>query len=133
MARYSPPAEEDSVTQVLSDLASDVETLFRQETELAKTEMREEATRAGKAAGMLGGAGFAGYLVVIFLSLAGMFALDLVLPSVFAALIVAGVWALIGMALAAVGRQRMRAVSPTPSRTVETLKEDAKWARHPTS
>ncbi|RKN47159.1 phage holin family protein [Streptomyces hoynatensis] len=133
MSRYSPPAEGDSVVQVLADLTSDVETLFRQETELAKTEMREEATRAGKAAGMFGGAGFAGYLVVIFLSLAGMFALDLVLPLVFAALIVAGAWALIGLVLAAVGRQEMRAVSPTPNQTVETLKEDAKWARHPTS
>ncbi|WP_256356424.1 phage holin family protein [Streptomyces sp. PKU-EA00015] len=35
---------------------SDVQTLFRQEVELAKTEIREEATKAGKAAGMFGGA-----------------------------------------------------------------------------
>ncbi|MFD8555473.1 phage holin family protein [Streptomyces fradiae] len=30
------------------------------------------------------------------------------------------------------GRSRMREVSPKPERTIETLKEDAQWARHPT-
>jgi hypothetical protein len=30
------------------------------------------------------------------------------------------------------GRNRMRTVSPKPEQTIETLKEDAEWARHPT-
>ena len=43
---------------------------MRQEVELAKAELRESATRAGKGAGMFGGAGLAGYFVLLFLSIA---------------------------------------------------------------
>jgi hypothetical protein len=44
--------------------------LVRQEVELAKSEIKTEVAKAGKGAGMLGGAGFAGYLVLLFLSFA---------------------------------------------------------------
>ncbi|WP_052851918.1 phage holin family protein [Streptomyces avicenniae] len=130
MSRSSPPRD-PSVGELVSDVTSDLETLLRQETALAKTEMREEAVKAGTAAGMFGGAGFAGYLVVVFGSLAGMFALNHVLAEVWSALIIAGAWALIGLVLLAVGRARVRRVAPVP-KTVESLKEDAQWARHPT-
>jgi predicted butyrate kinase (DUF1464 family) len=124
--------QDNSVPELLSEVTSDVQTLFRQEIELAKAEIREEATKAGKAAGMFGGAGFAGYMVAVFLSLAAMFALANVMDTGWAALLVTGVWAAIGGVLFALGRSRMRSVSPKPEQTVQTLKEDAQWARHPT-
>jgi predicted butyrate kinase (DUF1464 family) len=124
--------QDSSVPELLSEVTSDVQTLFRQEIELAKAEIREEATKAGKAAGMFGGAGFAGYMVAVFLSLAAMFALANVMDTGWAALLVTGVWAAIGGVLFALGRSRMRSVSPKPEQTVQTLKEDAQWARHPT-
>ncbi|MFV0137989.1 phage holin family protein [Streptomyces sp. HMX87] len=113
-------------------MTSDVQALFRQEVELAKAEIREEATKAGKAAGMFGGAGFAGYMVAVFLSLAAVLGLANVMDGGWAALIVTGVWAGIAAVLFVMGRSRMREVSPKPEQTVETLKEDAQWARHPT-
>ncbi|MFI0192585.1 phage holin family protein [Streptomyces sp. NPDC017086] len=118
--------------RLLSAVTSDLQTLFRQEIELAKAEVREEGTRAGKAAGMYGGAGFAGYLVLLFLSLAAVFGLANVMDGGWAALIVAAVWAVVAAVLYQQGRSRMRAVSPKPERTVETMKENAQWARHPT-
>ncbi|WP_323379996.1 phage holin family protein [Streptomyces alkaliphilus] len=118
--------------ELLSAVTSDVQTLFRQEIELAKTEVREEAVKAGKAAGMFAGAGFAGWMVAIFLSLAAVLGLADVMDAGWAALIVTAVWAVIGGVLFILGRSRMREVSPKPERTVETLKEDAQWARHPT-
>ncbi|MCE7082927.1 phage holin family protein [Streptomyces sp. ST2-7A] len=127
-----PPEEEASVGELLAAVTSDVQTLFRQEIELAKTEVREEAVKAGKAAGMFGGAGFAGWMVAIFLSLAAVLGLANVMDAGWAALIVTVVWAVIGGVLFMVGRSRMREVSPKPERTLETLKEDAQWARHPT-
>ncbi|WP_079144876.1 phage holin family protein [Streptomyces agglomeratus] len=126
------PARSSSVGELLSDVTSDVQLLFRQEMELAKLEIREEATKAGKAAGMFGGAGFAGYMVALFASLAAVFGLANVMDTGWAALIVTGVWALVGAVLFVMGRSRMRSVSPKPERTVQTLKEDAQWARHPT-
>jgi hypothetical protein len=124
---------DSSVGELLSAVTSDVQTLFRQEVELAKTEVRQEATKAGKAAGMYGGAGFAGYMVLLFLSLAAVLGLANVMDGGWAALIVTAVWAAIAAVLYQRGRTRMRTVAPKPEQTVETMKENAQWARHPTS
>ncbi|WDV50185.1 phage holin family protein [Streptomyces coeruleorubidus] len=121
-----------SAGELLSAVTSDLQTLFRQEVELAKTEIREEGAKAGKAAGMYGGAGFGGYMVALFLSLAAVFGLANLMDAGWAALIVAAVWAVIAAVLYVMGRSRMREVSPKPEQTVQTLKEDAQWARHPT-
>lgn len=127
-----PRGQDRSVGELLSDVTSDIQTLFRQEIELAKAEIRQEATKAGKAGGMFGGAGFAGYMVALFASLAAVFGLANVMDAAWAALIVTALWAGIGAVLFVMGRSRMREVSPKPEQTVETLKEDARWARHPT-
>ncbi|GAB2756254.1 phage holin family protein [Streptomyces bullii] len=133
----STPAESQgrdrSVGELLSAVTSDVQTLFHQEVELAKTEVRQEATKAGKAAGMYGGAGFAGYMMLLFLSLAAVLGLANVIDGGWASLIVAAVWAVVAAVLYQRGRTRMRTVTPKPEHTLETLKEDAQWARHPTS
>ncbi|MEU8655086.1 phage holin family protein [Streptomyces sp. NPDC048737] len=139
MASLSPapgstePREQDrSMGRLLSEVTGDLQTLFRQEVELAKTEIREEASKAGKAAGMYGGAGFAGYMVLLFLSLAAVLGLANVMDGGWAALIVTAVWAVVAAVLYQKGRERMRTVSPKPEQTVETMKENAEWARHPT-
>ena len=49
----------------MGDLSHDLTTLVKQELELARTELKEEAAKAGKGAGMLGGAGVAGLLALI--------------------------------------------------------------------
>ncbi|GAA3423549.1 phage holin family protein [Streptosporangium sandarakinum] len=125
---YEPA--EPSLGQLVGEVGEDLSKLFRQEVELAKAEIRQEATKAGKAAGMLSGAGVAGLVVALFVSLAVMFGLGAVMPLGWAALIVAVVWAVIGGVLYTNGRKRMSEVSPKPEQTVETLKEDARWARN---
>jgi O-antigen/teichoic acid export membrane protein len=127
-----PEGQDKSLGELLSVVTSDLQTLFRKEVELAKAEIREEAGRAGKAAGMYGGAGFAGYLVLLFLSLALLFGLANVMDEAWAALIVMAIWAVVAAVLYQKGRARMRTVSPKPEQTVETMKENAEWARHPT-
>jgi hypothetical protein len=127
------PQEQDrSVGELLSVVTADLQVLFRQEIELAKAEIREEATKAGKTAGMYGGAGFAGYMVLLFLSLALLFGLSNVMDGGWAALIVTALWAVVAGVLYQKGRKQAHTVSPKPEQTVETLKEDARWARHPT-
>ncbi|WP_165986791.1 phage holin family protein [Streptomyces sp. YIM 98790] len=131
MATPRPSEGEPPLGDLVSEVITDVQTLLRQEVELAKAEIREETSRAGKAAGMYGGAGFAGYMVAVLLSFTAVFALDNVLGLAWSALIVTGVWALIGAVLFLVGRSTMRSFSPKPQQTLESLKEDAQWARHP--
>ncbi|MEU0462499.1 MULTISPECIES: phage holin family protein [unclassified Amycolatopsis] len=118
-----PDVADASVGQLMSNISQDLSTLMRQELELAKAEVKAEAKQAGKGAGMLGGAGFGGYMVALFLSIALWWALANVMDQGWAALIVAGVWAVIAAVLYAMGRNRMRRVDPVPERTVDSLKQ----------
>ena len=122
-----------SIGDLIGNISNDLSQLFRQEVELAKVELKQEAAKAGKAAGMLGGAGFAGYLAVVLLSFALVFALANVMDAGWAALIVAVIWLIIGGVLFVSGRNKLKTVDPVPHRTVDTLKEDAQWLKNPTS
>ncbi len=121
--------DERSLGEIVQALTQDTTTLLKQELELAKVELKAEATRAGKGAGMVGGAGLAGYLVLLFLSFTLMFGLDTVLPLWAAALITAGVWAVVAALLAVTGRTALKKANPQLPKTQQTLKEDAQWAR----
>ncbi len=61
---------EVSVGELISNVTQDLSTLMRQELELATAELKQEVVTSGKAASSLGGAGFAGYMVLLFLSVA---------------------------------------------------------------
>ena len=119
-----------SVGELLGEVTGDLSRLMRQEVALAKVELKEEATKTGKASGMLAGAGAVGYLVLVFLSLALMFALDNVMGIGWAALLTAVLLGIVSAVLFVLGRNRLKQVNPTPEQTVETLKEDVQWARN---
>jgi hypothetical protein len=108
---------------LVTAISRDLSTLMRQEIELAKAELRQEATKAGKGAGLLAGAGFAGYMVLLFASLAAWWGLSNLMDQGWAALIVTAVWALAGTVLFVVGRGQLRTVHPKPERTVDTLQQ----------
>lgn len=115
-------AEETSLGDLLSEVTRDVSTLMRQEVELAKAELRQSATRAGKGAGLLGGAGYAGHLTVLFLSLAAWWGLGHVIDIAWAAVIVAVVWGIVAAVLYARGRKELKTITGAP-KTVDTLKQ----------
>lgn len=122
-AASGAPDASASVGELVGQVSRDLSTLMRQELRLAKAELKQEATKAGKSAGMFGGAGFAGYMVLLFASIALWWGLTEVMASGWAALIVAAIWAVIGAALYAIGRRQLRQVHPLPQRTAETLQE----------
>jgi Putative Actinobacterial Holin-X, holin superfamily III len=128
-AMSPPPSSDQSVGELVSGIAQDLSTLMRQELDLAKAEIRQEASKAGKAAGALGGAGIAGWMVALFLSFTLLYLLDSAIDAGWAALIVALIWAVIGAVLFVIGRNRLKSVDPTPHRTVETVKEDVEWLK----
>lgn len=118
-----PDIAEASVGQLFGEVSRDLSTLMRQEVELAKAEVKAEVAKAGKGAGMLGGAGFAGYMLVLFLSCAAWWGLANVMDVGWAALIVAAIWAVIAAVLALVGRSTLKRINPKPERTIDTAKE----------
>lgn len=115
-------ADNASLGELLGDVTRDLSTLMRQEVDLAKAELKQSATRAGKGSGMLAGAGVGGHFVLLFLSLALMFALGALMPLGWSALITAVVWAIIAAVLASMGRKELKQIKGMPQ-TGETLSE----------
>jgi len=112
-----------SVGELVGSITKDISTLMRQELDLAKAEVKQEAIKSGKAAGMYGAAGFAGYMVLLFASIALWWGLANLMDQGWAALIVTGVWAVIGAVAYSRGRRQARQIHPKPELTVETVKE----------
>jgi len=124
-----PDVEDRSLGDIVGEIAEDLSRLVRQEIDLAKTEARQEVTKLGKGAGMLGGAGLAGHLLLLFGSVALMLVLGRVMPLDLAALIVAVIWAIVAAMLAATGRRQLKSFDPKLETTTQTLKEDVQWAK----
>jgi hypothetical protein len=115
-------AADTSLGDLLTEVTRDVSVLMRQEVELAKAEVKQSATRAGKGAGMLGGAGYAGHMTVLFLSFAAWWGLGHVIDIAWAAVIVAVVWGIVAAVLFVLGRKEMKAIKGAPE-TVDSLKQ----------
>jgi uncharacterized membrane protein YqjE len=114
--------EVGSIGELVSDISADISTLMRQEVALAKVELKESATKGGKAAGMLGAAGYAGHLFVLFLSITLWMALAYLFDDLaWSALVVAALWGVIAAVLAVMGRKKLKEVQGMP-RTTETAK-----------
>ena len=125
-ADLGPPAQQTagdrSLGELISEVTQDLSTLMRQELELAKAELQQSASRAGKGAGMLGGAAVAGYFVLLFLSVALWWAIGSATGLGWSALIVAVIWGIIGAVLYTMGRNSLKSVRGIP-KTADTVKK----------
>ncbi|MGA6126600.1 MULTISPECIES: phage holin family protein [unclassified Microbacterium] len=115
-------AASTSLGDLLGEVTRDLSTLMRQEIALAKAELKQSATTSAKGAGLLGGAGYAASMVVLFLSLALWAALATLVGWGWSGVIVAVLWAIIAAILYVVGRKQLKEVQGAPQ-TVETLQE----------
>jgi hypothetical protein len=112
-----------SLGALMGNVTRDLSTLMRQELALAQAELKQEVSKTAKGAGAMAGAGFAGYFVLLFLSIALWSALSNVMDAGWAGLLVALLWAIIAAVLFVVGRGQLRRVNPKPERTVDTLSQ----------
>ncbi len=121
---------ERPIGELLKQLSQETTTLVKQELDLAKAEVAQKGQQAGKGAGMFGGAGVMGFLALAALTAALIMAVDKAVPNWAAALIVAAVYAAIAGVLAMQGRNKVKeATPPVPEQAVESVKEDAQWAK----
>ena len=126
----SASSRDQSIGELVKELATETSTLVRQELDLAKAEMTERGKRAGKGAGMLGAAALVGLLAAGALTACLVAALDLAMATWLAALIVAVVYGAIAGALAITGRKQIReAAPPVPEQAIDSVKEDVQWAK----
>jgi len=115
--------------ELVKQLTEDVSGLISTQLELAKVEIKEEVTKAGKGAGMLTGGALAAYLAVALLSWAAAWGLAEVMPTGWAFFIVGVVWVIVAGVLLVAGRKRLAEVQPVPPKTKESIKEDIEWAK----
>jgi F0F1-type ATP synthase assembly protein I len=124
----TPKRSEASLGELVAEMTSELSSLFRQEVELAKVEARQEASRAARAGSKLAGAGVAGVLAALLVSMALAWLLDQATNRALAFLIVGVVWAIIGAVLFAAGRRDLKHLAALPA-TRTTIKEDVQWAK----
>jgi hypothetical protein len=117
-----PFGSRPSVGDLFSDVAADLSTLMRQEVQLAKAELRQSATRGGKGAGLLAGAGVSSHMVALFVSVAAWWSIGDATGHGWSALIVAAIWLIIAALLGLTGRRELRAVAGIPQ-TTQTVKK----------
>ena len=121
---------EQPMGELFKQLSSDLSTLVRQELRLAQVEMTEKGKRAAVGAGFLGGAGIVSLLLLGSLTACIIAALAEGMDVWLAALIVTVVYGAIAGVLALTGKQRVAEATPVvPEQTVQSLKEDAQWAK----
>jgi hypothetical protein len=125
--RESP--QDDSFSGLLRGIVADVRTLIREEIALARTGLREQASRAKAAAISFAIAAVSLVLGVVFLLTAAATGIaDWAEWPVWAGfLIVAGVLAGAGIAAITAGKKQMSRVAAVPPEVVSTLKENAEW------
>jgi hypothetical protein len=115
--------DEPTVGQLVANASKDLSSLVRSELELAKTELKSTAVKAGTGAGLFGAAGFLALLAIILLSIAAAYGVNaLGLHPALAFLIVAVLYLLIAAALVLVGK-RLLGKAKGPQRAIETSKE----------
>ncbi|MET9023853.1 phage holin family protein [Actinopolymorpha sp. NPDC004070] len=116
-------SDERSLGQLVADASRDLSTLLRGEIELAKVELKESATAAGKGAGMFGGAAFFGYVAFLMLSIAAGYGLVAAgLHPAIAFVVVGVVYLIIAGILALIGKRNMKKAGP-PERTKRSIDE----------
>jgi hypothetical protein len=125
-----PEVRDQSIGELVKDLATETSTLVRREIDLAKAEMTDRGKRAGKGVGMLAAGAVVALLAFGALTAGLIAALDLAMPTWLAALIVTVVYGAIAAVLVQIGRKQVQeAAPPVPEDTIESVKEDVQWAK----
>jgi hypothetical protein len=118
---------------LFSDLWRETTTLVHDEVELAKADISEKVAQAGRGVGAVAAGGavlFAGFIVLLF---AAVGALQMVLPPEqapwLAPLIVGAVVTIAGAVALSSGKKKLKAEQLKPTRTIESLRTDARVAK----
>lgn len=119
----SGTAGQRSIGELVSDVTTDVTQIVRGEIELAKAEIKQDVTHAGKGAGMFAGAALFGLygLGLLFLGLAGVIAIWL--PWWAGLLIMAALLFVVAAVLGLVGKKQVDRVKGKPEKAIDQGKQ----------
>jgi hypothetical protein len=124
--------DDRSLGELFAELAQETSTLVRQEVNLAKVEMSEKASRAGRHAGVLAAGGALAYAGLLAILAGVIVLLNNIMPLWVSALLVGLVVAVVGYLLVRRALDALKREDFAPRQTMETLKEDQQWAKDQT-
>ncbi len=131
MRAAQPDSDSRSITEMISAVVGNLQSIVRSEVQLAKTELKEEAQTAGKAAGMLAAGAALGFYALGLFLMTLVWILATQMPNWVAALIVTVVVGAIAAVLALKGKSQLQEIHPM-SETVDSVKEDVEWVKQQT-
>ena len=124
--------DDRSIGELFAELHQARATLVRHEVTLAKAEMSEKASRAGKHVGVLAAGGAVAYAGLLAILAGAIILLNAVMPLWLAAVLVGIAAAVAGYLLVRRGLDALKREDFAPRQTMETLKEDGQWAKDQT-
>lgn len=122
--------DDRSLGELFAELTRQTSTLIRQEVALARTELTDKASKAGRDIGSLaigGAVAYAGFLAIV--AAVVILLAELGLPWWLSALVVGLGVSLVGYLLIQRGLTALKHEDLKPERTIETLRDDAEWAK----
>jgi len=127
---YRDARNDRSIGEVLKDIFSNVQEMIRSEIRLARAEMREEAGKTASSAQTMAVGGVLALFALGFVLVAISQALAAVMPDWAASLVMGVVLGIAGVVLLTSGKKQLHA--PTPSKTIENVKENVEWMKNQT-
>jgi putative superfamily III holin-X len=123
--------QERSIGELFGEFSQDMTLLVRQEIRLARTELGEKAGAVSKRLTSVIAGGVVTYIGALALVAGIILLLTQVvgIPAWLSALLVGIVMAIGGFVTLRAGLRALKTIDPAPRRTVETLKDDVRWAK----
>jgi len=134
----SEASQPNSIVGLLQNLRDDSTHLFRQEINLAKAELKQNASQIGRHAAELAVGGFVAYagVIVLLIGLGQLIGVGLIRAGMdpdiaewLAPTVVGLVIGLIGYLMLAKAKKALSQDTLAPTQTVESLKTDKQWAQ----
>ncbi|MDP8936390.1 MAG: phage holin family protein [Actinomycetota bacterium] len=123
-----PAADERSLSELLSEMTTELSALFSKEVELIKTETKDSVSQAAKAGALLGAVAVGGLFALLLLAMAAAFGLAEVMATGLAFLVVGVVFLLVAGVAFAMARKKLAEVRP-PEQAIATIKQDVEVAK----
>ena len=123
--------DDRSLGELFGDLSRQLGTLIQKEIQLAKTEITARVTTVGRDAAMVGAGGALAYAALLL----GLMALAFLIADMLDSnpwlgfLVIAAIVGVIAAVLIQRGRAELQRTDFAPRQTIETIKEDAEWAK----
>jgi hypothetical protein len=129
MAQQQMVKEQASIGELFSDLAAQTGKLIRQEAALAKSELTDKASAAGKDIAFVAVGALVGYTAMLAVTAAVIIMLGYVIPIWASALLVGVVLGIAAYFIVTSGLSHFRSANWAPQETIDSIKEDAEWLR----